>query len=115
MLDRQFCELLECKIEDALANFDYAPVKYFWCDGVLLPTFEHEYSEKYVNDNRKIIMTAFVGVDGQDKYELILQFGRKALSRYARGLDICECIPEPPSIDWFEIDTTEHKIWIQLY
>lgn len=114
MVDTKFCELLELKIENVLANFDREPEKYFWCDGVLLPTFEHEYSKKYVNDNRKIIMTAFVGEDGQDKYELILSFGRKALSRYARGLDISECIPDPSSNSWFEIDITEHKIWIQL-
>ena len=59
-------------------------------------------------------MTAFVGVDGQDKYQLILVLGRKALSRYARGLDISACIPDGQSGNWFEIDIKELKIWIQL-
>jgi hypothetical protein len=114
MIDIEFCDLLEIKIEGALANSDKEPVKYYCCDGVLLPTFEHEYSPKYVNDNRQIVMTAFVGRDGQDKYELTLCFGRKALSRYARGLDIAECVPDPESSDWFEIDITERKIWVFL-
>ena len=113
MLDKRFYELLEYKICEGLANSENEQAKHFWCDGVL-PGLEHEYAKKYVNDNRKIVMTAYVGKTGQDIYELILNFGIKALSRYARGLDISECIPISPGGEWFDIDILKRHIRIQL-
>ena len=114
MLDNEFCSFLEHEISKAFANSNNDRVKHFWCDGVLLPTFENEYSKKFVNDNRQIIMTAFMGLSGQDKYELTLKFGNKSLSKYARDLDISECVPNPENSNWFDIDTERQKISIQL-
>jgi hypothetical protein len=59
-------------------------------------------------------LTAFIGKTGQDKYELTLNFGQKALSKYARGLDILECVPNPQNLNSFMIDTEKHQIIIQL-
>ena len=114
MLDNEFCEFLEYEISKAFTNSTNDRVKHFWCDGVLLPTFENEYSKKFVNDNRQIVMTAFMGLSGQDKYELTLKFGNKSLSKYAKDLDISECVPNPESINWFDIDIERQKISIQL-
>lgn len=113
MIDENFYELLEQKIGDALENSDNEEARHFWCDGVL-PGFEHEYAKKYVNDNRKILMTAYLGKTGQDLYQLTLHFGPRALSRYARGLDISPCMPESHSRNWFEIDIPKRNIWIHL-
>ncbi len=74
MLDTKFCEFLEYEISKALANSIDDYLKGFWCDGILLPTFENEYSKKFVNDNRKIVIIAFIGSSGQDKYELTKKF-----------------------------------------
>src|SRR5882672_11570535 len=105
MLDQDFCEFLEYKIGEAFENSKDERVRGFWCDGVLLPPFEKFYSKKFVNDNRKVVMmTAFIGKEGQEEYELILDFGRKALSRYERGLNIVECVPNPQNDNWFDID-----------
>ncbi|MGN6438814.1 MAG: hypothetical protein ACTHMM_19880 [Agriterribacter sp.] len=114
MLNNDFCERLERKISEAFTNSGNEKAKHFWCDGVLLPTFENEYSRKFVNDNRQIVMAAFIGLSGQDKYELVLKFGDKALSKYARGLDIFECIPNSTNETWFDIDVARRKILIQL-
>ena len=73
------------------------------------------YSQKFVNDNREILLTAFIGKDGQTEYELKLKFGRKALSRYERNLDIQECVPSSDDENCFIIDTEKFKIQIQLY
>ena len=62
MLNNEFCEFLESEISKAFTNSTNDKVKYFWCDSVLLPTFENEYSKKFVNDNRQIIMTAYMGL-----------------------------------------------------
>ena len=113
MMDENFYELLENKICGALANADDEQVRHFWCDGVL-PGFDNEYTQKHVNDNRRIALTAFCGKDGQEKYELILIFGPKALSRYARGLDIADCIPDSDRRNWLDIDISKKLMWIQL-
>ena len=114
MIDNKFCEFIEYEISKYFTNSVNDNVKGFWCDGILLPTFENEYSKKFVNDNRKIVMIAFIGLSGQDKYELTLKFGNKALSRYARDLDIIECVPNSENNDWVDIDIERRRIWVQL-
>jgi hypothetical protein len=59
-------------------------------------------------------MTAYIGFTGQDIYELILKFGRRASSNYARDLDISECLRDPESDDWWDVDIKHRTIWIQL-
>lgn len=114
MLDQNFCEFLEYEITKALSNSKDERLKGFWCDGVLLPNSENEFSKKVVSDKRQVVMTAFLGQTGQIKYELILRFGRKALSRYARDLNLEECVPNPEDNNWFDINTVNKKIVIQL-
>jgi len=113
MIDKAFCELLEYKITAALQNSTDERIRSYWCDGVLFPTFDHEYSQKYVNDNRRIILTDFIGVGGQDKYEIVLVFGKNALSKYARGLDISDCIPEDAT-SGFTFDNYKRQLLIEL-
>ena len=95
-------------------NLDDESVKGFWCDGVLLSEADKSYSQKFVNDNRQIKLKAFVGKDGQVLYNLTLKFGKKALSRFARNLDIVECIPLAEVQDWVSIDSSKKEIEIQL-
>lgn len=114
IIDRDFCEFLEYKICKAFEHSDNDQIKGFWCDGILLNQPDSSYSKKYVNDNRQIKLKAFIGKDGQTEYELTLKFGNKALSRYARNLDIKECMPTPGKQNWFDIDIKRKKIEIQL-
>jgi hypothetical protein len=114
MLDQNFCEFLEYEITKALSNSKDERIKGFWCDGVLLPDSESEYSKKSVNDKRQVVMTTFTGQTGQDKYELTLRFGKKALSRYSRDLSLEECVPNPEDNNWFEIDPTNKKMVLQF-
>lgn len=114
MIDQDFCEFLEYEICKALERSDNEQIKGFWCDGILLNQNDNAYSQKFVNDKRQITMNAFIGKDGQTVYELILKFGDKALSRFARNLDIKECLPNSDKQNWFDIDTERNKIEIQL-
>jgi len=79
----------------------------------LLSEPEKFYSPKFVNDNRQVKLKAFIGIDVQSEYKLIFEFGIKALSRYARNLDI-KCVPNPESSNWFNIDTKLNKNEIQF-
>jgi hypothetical protein len=114
VIDQDFCEFLEYEICKAFEHSDNDHIKDFWCDGVLLNQPDNGYSQKFVNDNRQITLKAFIGKDGQTEYELTLRFGNTALSRFARNLDIKECVPNPDKQNWFEIDTKRNKIEIQL-
>ncbi len=114
MLDQDFCDFLEYEICKAFEHSDNEGIKDFWCDGVLFNQPENSYSQKFVNDNKQITLKAFIGKDGQAEYELTLKFGNKSLSRFARNLDIKECVPNPDKHNWFDIDTKRNKIEIQL-
>lgn len=114
MLDQNFCEFLAYKLCNALENVDSEATKGFWCDGVLPPANDDSYSQKSINDHRQVALKAFIGKDGQSVYELILKFGNKALSRYARNLDLKDCIPAEGKINWFDINVERRKIEIQL-
>ncbi|RYZ19996.1 MAG: hypothetical protein EOO10_23710 [Chitinophagaceae bacterium] len=116
MLEDEFCEHLEWKIGSAMEALWKTDerLKGFWCDGVLLPDTESEYSKKHVNDKGFVRMKAFTGKSGQEEYELTLLFGKKALSRYARGLRLEECVPDIENSDWCQVDPVRKKIVVQL-
>ncbi len=114
MLDQDFCAYLEYELTKALANSPEPHLKSLWCDGILAPEFDHEYGKKFVNDKREVVMLAFLGKKGQEEYELTLRFGRMALSRFARDLEIASCVPSPDASDWFDVDVEKRKIWVQL-
>ena len=114
MLDQDFCEFLEYETCKAFESSDNEQTKGFWCDGILLNQPDSQYSKKFINGNRQISLKAFIGENGQTAYESTLKFGKKAQSRFARNLDIKECVPNPNKPNWFDIDTERHKIVIQL-
>ncbi len=64
MLNQDFCEFIEHEITRALKATTNEQLKGFCCDGVMLPNNESEYSEKFINDNRHVLMTAFIGKTG---------------------------------------------------
>ena len=80
----------------------------FWCDGIYTINdespgiFDEARARKFINDKGFLELKIYFGQHGQDEYKLILYFGRKSLSRNARGLDLSVCIPdfaeEPDSI-----------------
>lgn len=114
MITQDLCEYLESRISAALEASDDERLKGFWCDGVSPPDSETVSSLKTVNDRRQLTMTAFAGKTGQDRYELTLTFGPKALSRHARGLSLESCIPDAESTGWFSIDPTRKTMQIRL-
>lgn len=114
MIDQDFCNFLEYELSKVFSKSADQKIKGFWCDGILLPDSDNEISKKYINDRREIVMTAFIGFDGQDRYTLTLKLGNKSLSRYTRGLDIKECIPAVTENDWYDIDIPNKTLSIRL-
>ncbi len=113
MLEQDFCDFIEYQICKLLKYAGDEKTKGFWCDGVLPIEPDENYSPKFVNDNRQILLKAYIGKDGQTTYKLIVKFGNKSLSRYTRNLDIKECVPVDKS-NWLFIDIEKKQIEIQL-
>jgi hypothetical protein len=114
MLTQDFCDFLEYHLTKAFSHSTDTTVKGLWCDGILLPNNENDLSKKNVNDKREVELKAFIGKNGQDEYTLLMKFGNKSLSRYAKDLDIQECVPNFENNDWYMIDQGINKITIQL-
>ena len=90
-------------------------LKGFWCDGVSpSPLPESQLAPKQIHDTRQITTTAWLGKSGQEEYELTIHFGRQALSRYAKGSPLDDCIPNEEAKDWLRVDV-DHKtagVWL---
>ncbi|HEX8020346.1 hypothetical protein [Mucilaginibacter sp.] len=112
--NKDFCVYLEYHLSRVFKNFEDEEIKFFWCDGVVMPFVEEQLTAKSVNGTRKIITKAWIGADGQGEYEMTINFGPKALSRYARGLDLKACVPSEDSLDWITFARDEKKIELWL-
>lgn len=111
-MDEDFCLFLEGWIGDALGKLPYPGFRGFWCDGVLMNQADACYSQKYINGKRQAQFRAWIGEKGQTAFDLYLAFGPKALSRYARSLEIRTCMPDPKT--GFHIDPENKVVVIQL-
>jgi hypothetical protein len=60
------------------------------------------------------VLRAFLGKNGQTEFELILKFGEKALSKFARDLGIHDCLQGLGNGDRLLIDLNEKRITVQL-
>ena len=113
--NKDFCYKLEFRICHEFENLKDTALKGFWCDGVLWePSIESQLTKKYVNDKRQIVTKAWIGKTGQTEYQTTIYFGKKSLSKYAKGIDLTDCIPEEGSEDWIEIDVVNKTLGIKL-
>ena len=113
--NEEFCTQLEYRICAELEKSTDLKLKGFWCDGVSWnPIPNNQLSKKSINDTRQIVTKAWIGKDGQDEYEMIIQLGRNALRRYASGTEIIDCIPGSDTLDWIDIDPDNLIIELRL-
>ncbi|WP_422083764.1 hypothetical protein [Ulvibacterium sp.] len=113
--NEEFCNQLEYRICHEFEKSNDPKLKGFWCDGVSWSTSENQLTKKYVNDKRKIETKAWIGKTGQTEFKAIVHFGKKALSKYAKGMDLTECIPNSESqAEWIEIDLKNKIVEIRI-
>lgn len=113
--NEDFCTQLEYRICHELQQSDDPELRGFWCDGISWLPNEIQLTKKSVNDKRKIETKAWIGKTGQAEFKAIIRFGNKALSKYARALDLTESIPALESqSEWIEIDIANKTIEIKL-
>jgi hypothetical protein len=112
---KEFCTKLEYRICDELKKSTDQELKGFWCDGVSWFPTEKQLTKKYVNDKRKIETKAWIGKTGQTEFKATVHFGKKALSKYAKGMELTECIPDLESqTEWIEINLENKTVQIKI-
>lgn len=103
--NEEFCTRLEYRICHELKKSTDPVLKGFWCDGISWLPNEKQLTKKHVNNKRKIETKAWIGRTGQTEFKAIINFGQKALSKYAKGMDLTDCIPDLEfQAEWIEID-----------
>lgn len=112
--NQEFCIYLEYYLCTMFKHHSQKGLRWFWCDGVSCDIGESQLSPKSINDNRRLVTTAWIGKDGQDKYEMTILFGKYSLRKYAKGSSLIDCIPAIEPLDWVEIDTKNKIIEIRL-
>ena len=110
-----FCSQLEYRLCQTFENSSRPDLSGFWCDGVSWdPVPDTQLTKKSVNDSKCVVTRAWIGKDGQDEYEMTIQFGKYALRRIAKGTEMNDCIPSSETMDWIDIDTAKRTIEIRL-
>jgi hypothetical protein len=112
--NEDFCAQLEYHLTRTFNQSDDKDLKGFWCDGILMPTNDLQLTKKNINDKRKIVTKAWLGYDGQDEYEMTINFGQYSLRRYAKGTELSDCLPNEDTMDWVSLDMKSKTIELQL-
>ena len=110
--DHDFCAFLEFHLCKTFKNSNDIYIQGFWCDGI--NNEQHTKSKEFINKWRQIETTAWIGKDGQDKYDMTIKLGNDSFNKYSKGLDLTGCVPSENSMNWIEIDTDKKTIELQL-
>jgi len=109
--NEEFSVFLEFHLCRTFQNSDIKHIQYLWCDGVSQnPFFEKQLTREHVKRIRKIVTKARIGKNGQDEYEMTINFGKHSLLRYHKGLSLIDCIPGEENMDWIEINIEKQTI-----
>jgi hypothetical protein len=115
VFNEEFCTFLEYHLCQTFKNFELQDIKDYWCDGISWdPTQPNQLTIKNVCETRRIVTEAWIGSDGQDKYEMTVNFGEMALKKYRNGNQMIDCIPSSQTTNWIDIDPNDKKIEIKL-
>jgi len=106
-----FCVKLEGHLSRTFENSPDDDISQFWCDGVAMA---EQKTMKSLTETRTMSTTAWIGIDGQCKYEMVVKLGDCSLEKLRNGLSLGECLPSENSSDWITIDIEKKTIQIQL-
>ena len=111
-IDGDFLLKLEYHLSKAFKDSPDNTVKYFWCDGILIE--ENIYTKSTIEAEKQIIAKAWIGVDGQDIYKMVITLGKHSFESYLNGADINNYLPEGNISNWLSIQPNDKTIEIRL-
>lgn len=107
-----FCWTLEYHLTEALINSAKDKWELLWCDGIDEPTINEQFTSRNITSIKQITTKAWIGTDGNGRYDMIIKLGRCARRKALRGLNLETCLPDAESLDWVEIDLD--NLWIEI-
>jgi hypothetical protein len=84
-----FCVKLQGHIERTFENSPDDDISQFWCDGLAMP---EQKTMKSLNETRTMSTTAWIGIDGQCKYEMVVKLCDCSLDKLRNCLSLRECL-----------------------
>jgi hypothetical protein len=121
MLDQKFCGRLEYAISEALAKSTDIDWRRCWCDGVLLPDDEKDYSRAHILKTKEVVLKAWIDEGkakkerrGQFLYDMKLHFGDESVDKLKTGVRLEECIPNNAADSWIVLDRENRMIEAHL-
>ncbi|MEO1517462.1 MAG: hypothetical protein AAFV95_20735 [Bacteroidota bacterium] len=108
--NQAFCQQLELHLNRFLSESESEELTGFWCDGVapcfVLPLVLRQ--EKCIQSH------AFLGEDGQGRFDINIRLGPKALQLFWTRQDMAKSIPESALETWIRIDLQTECVAITL-
>jgi hypothetical protein len=121
MFDEEFCGRLEYAISGALTKSKDVDWRRCWCDGVLLPENETDYSSGQILRTKEVVTKAWIDEGrtkeaqrGQFLYDMRLSFGDNSLNKIKKGDRLEDCIPNISADSWIVLDQQNRTIEVQL-
>jgi hypothetical protein len=114
MIDEFFCDHLEYTLTRAFKYWEGVEVVSFWCDGVVPPDLSGEELKEKLLTDEEIVLDAFIGSSGQDRYKILLKLGQRAISQVNQSNELVSCIPDISESFW-AIDTRKRIVTVALY
>ena len=114
MITNEFCKKLEIAIQRGLYAHLHKRLNTITTDDIVFDPSDISLTKKFVNDNRYAVLRMYALTGGSSVYNLILLFGNKAASRYARGLHLMDCIPWEFNENNMAVDVEKGEIVIGL-
>jgi len=111
--DVDFFTALEYHLCRTFANSLQKDIKWLWCDGIIMPV-EDQLRNKTLSASKRIVTEAWIGPNGQDKYEMTIKLGQHSFEACMLGLNLTDHLPKADRMDWITLDTLEKRIEVQL-
>ncbi|MEL7421981.1 MAG: hypothetical protein AAFN81_03270 [Bacteroidota bacterium] len=111
--DADFCAQLAFRLH--FGDWSDPAVNSFWCDGI--DHWPQDYTTlvfSKLRQQKHLTTTAWLGPSGQDRYEMTVYFGPRALALYGQKLRLEDSIPDVANPSWIELLTEEKRISITL-
>ncbi|WP_158825711.1 hypothetical protein [Mucilaginibacter lacusdianchii] len=112
--DENFCSYLEYHLTRTFANSSHKAVNRLWCDGIAMPYDSKQLTQQNVHSTQTITTKAWIGLSGQDVYEMTIKLGPTAVERHNQNLSLIDCLPDERSFDWISLDFDTKIIVLEL-
>lgn len=112
--NEEFCSYLEYHLTRTFANASQKEIKWLWCDGIKVPSIGNQLFVKNVIERKQITTEAWIGINGQDTFNITIKFGTRSLGKFIEGLNLNDCLPNEESLEWIKLDIDKKELELQL-